>query len=292
MPVSPCAVVDRAAVAGDAGTRLLVHPLDVLLQLGRLDAPLQPTADLDGGQLTGAHERVGLRRRDVQHLGDVREGQEPRRHDRSVARGGARTRLSTMLRSRRSADGRMAVCSDAPRTRGADGHERDGPARTGGGTAATPRLARPPAPGGRRDGRRVGAARLVGGADGAGHGPRVRDARRAGAGRPRDGRGPRGRRRPAGHGQPRPLPARRPAGRRRRRGGPCRRPRRAGARVGGGLVRRPRSATRLGDAHPRTVQRRGARCARGPVVHPARPEGRHRDRRSRTSWPAASRSPR
>ena len=34
----------------------------------------------------------------------------------------------------------------------------------------------------------------------------------------RHGGGPRGRRRPAGHGQPRPLPARRPAGRRRRRG--------------------------------------------------------------------------
>ena len=54
--------------------------------------------------------------------------------------------------------------------------------------------------------------------------------------------------------------------------GPCRRSRRAGARVGRGLVRRPRPATRLGDADARTLERRGARRARGPVVHPSRPE--------------------
>ena len=45
-----------------------------------------------------------------------------------------------------------------------------------------------------------------------------------------------------------------------------------------GCVRRPRPAARLGDPDPGTLQRRGARCARGPVVHTPRPEGRRRDR--------------
>ena len=69
--------------------------------------------------------------------------------------------------------------------RGADEHERDGPAGTGGGAAQPPGLARSPAPGGHRYGRRVGAARLVGGAHGAGHRPGLRDPRRSGSGRPR-----------------------------------------------------------------------------------------------------------
>src|SRR5699024_11088806 len=61
----------------DPRTGLLVHPLDVALELRRLDAPLEPPADLDRGELTGADESVGLRRGDVQHLHHVGEREEP-----------------------------------------------------------------------------------------------------------------------------------------------------------------------------------------------------------------------
>jgi hypothetical protein len=70
----------------DEVARLRVHPLDVGLELTGLHPPLASSADLDGRQLTGSHQRVGLGRRDVQHLGDVGKLEEPRglRHSGSV----------------------------------------------------------------------------------------------------------------------------------------------------------------------------------------------------------------
>jgi hypothetical protein len=55
---------------------LLVHARDVGLELVGLDPPLPPAADLDGRQLAVADQCVGLRGRDVEHLGDVSELEE------------------------------------------------------------------------------------------------------------------------------------------------------------------------------------------------------------------------
>src|SRR6476646_3059075 len=72
-------------MAGHEGAGLVVHPGDVGLELVALDAPLAPSADLDRVQLAVTHERVGLGGRDVQHVGDVGQGQEPiGGHSRSV----------------------------------------------------------------------------------------------------------------------------------------------------------------------------------------------------------------
>jgi len=53
-----------------------VLTLDVVLQLLRLDAPLTAATDLDGRELGASHERVDLRDGGVEHLGNVREGEE------------------------------------------------------------------------------------------------------------------------------------------------------------------------------------------------------------------------
>ena len=60
-------------------SRLVVHPLDVGLELGRLDPPLAAAADLDGHQVAAPDQRVDLRARGVEHLGDVGQRQEARR---------------------------------------------------------------------------------------------------------------------------------------------------------------------------------------------------------------------
>ena len=65
-------------VLGDEVAGLVVHPRDVALELVALDPPLAAAADLDRLELAVAHERVGLRRRDVEDLGDVGKGQEAR----------------------------------------------------------------------------------------------------------------------------------------------------------------------------------------------------------------------
>ena len=67
---------------GDEVRRVVVQALDVVLQLARLDPPLSATADLHGGQVAGADERVRLRGGDAQLVGDVGEGEEARRGHR------------------------------------------------------------------------------------------------------------------------------------------------------------------------------------------------------------------
>src|SRR5215468_3660663 len=44
----------------DEPSGLVVHPLDVCLELGALDTPLPPAADLDGGQRAAADQGVRL----------------------------------------------------------------------------------------------------------------------------------------------------------------------------------------------------------------------------------------
>lgn len=53
-----------------------VLPLDVLLELCGLDAPLAAATDLDGRQLGAADERIDLSDGGVEHLGNVRKGEE------------------------------------------------------------------------------------------------------------------------------------------------------------------------------------------------------------------------
>ena len=53
-----------------------VHPLDELLELGPLDAPLAAPADLDRRQVAAPDQGVDLRAGGVEHLGDVGERQE------------------------------------------------------------------------------------------------------------------------------------------------------------------------------------------------------------------------
>lgn len=62
---------------------LRIHAGYVVLENGGLDAPLAPTAHFDRGQLTAAHEGIGLGGGDVQCLSHVGEGQEAA-HDRIV----------------------------------------------------------------------------------------------------------------------------------------------------------------------------------------------------------------
>ena len=80
------AAASAAALGGHrAGARLGVLLLDEPLELVHLDPPLAAAADLDGDQLLAAHERVGLRPRDVEDLRDVVEGQEAGRGHRCLS---------------------------------------------------------------------------------------------------------------------------------------------------------------------------------------------------------------
>src|SRR5674536_91245 len=54
----------------DLRSRLGVPALDVRLELACLDPPLTAAAHLNRGELSGPHESVSLRARDVEHLGD------------------------------------------------------------------------------------------------------------------------------------------------------------------------------------------------------------------------------
>ena len=60
----------------DEGPGLGVHPLDELLELGRLHPPLAAAADLDRGQVASSHQGIDLGARGVQDLGDVGEREE------------------------------------------------------------------------------------------------------------------------------------------------------------------------------------------------------------------------
>ena len=62
---------------------------DEAIELGLFNAPLAPTTDLDGAQLTGAYQRVGLRRGDAQDVRDVGEGEKASRHLPSLTPQGA-----------------------------------------------------------------------------------------------------------------------------------------------------------------------------------------------------------
>ena len=63
-------------VLRDEAVRLVVHPLDVVLELGDLHAPLAAAADLDRPQLAAPHQRIDLCGRGVEDLGHLAEGQE------------------------------------------------------------------------------------------------------------------------------------------------------------------------------------------------------------------------
>jgi hypothetical protein len=53
------------------------YPLDVVLELARLDAPLAASADLDRLEVPPPDQGVCLGRGDVEHLGDIGKLQEP-----------------------------------------------------------------------------------------------------------------------------------------------------------------------------------------------------------------------
>jgi len=72
---------------------LRVHPLDVGLQLLGLDPPLSPAADLDGRQVTGTDQGIGLGCGDVEHLRNVAELKETRRHGDKSGMSGRAPRL-------------------------------------------------------------------------------------------------------------------------------------------------------------------------------------------------------
>ena len=57
-----------------------VLTLNVGLKFARLDAPLIAAANLDGGQVSGAHKRVSLHLGDAQELLNVCKGEESRCH--------------------------------------------------------------------------------------------------------------------------------------------------------------------------------------------------------------------
>jgi hypothetical protein len=68
---------DERVLAGPFG-RLLVHPLDVGLELVAVHPPHAPPAQLDGGQLAAADQRIDLRHPHVEDRGHVLERVEPR----------------------------------------------------------------------------------------------------------------------------------------------------------------------------------------------------------------------
>lgn len=65
---------------GDKLAGLGVHPADVVLEFGCLDAPLAPASDLDCREVATPDEGVGLCGRDVQGFGDICEGEKARGH--------------------------------------------------------------------------------------------------------------------------------------------------------------------------------------------------------------------
>lgn len=83
-----CDTLDEGVIA-DEPVSVGVGPLDVGLELVRLDAPLSPAADLDGAELAATYQRVDLGAGDVQDLGHVGQLEEPRRwvHTRNCATG-------------------------------------------------------------------------------------------------------------------------------------------------------------------------------------------------------------
>jgi len=79
-------------VARHKGTSLVVHATDVRLELVALDAPLSAAPNLDGLEFSAPDQRIRLRRRDVEDLCDVGEGEETLRchhPDRAFDRGGS-----------------------------------------------------------------------------------------------------------------------------------------------------------------------------------------------------------
>jgi len=70
---------------------LVIHALDISLKLSVLDSPLAATADLDGFELPGTHQRIGLGRGDVEHLRNIGQGEKARlRHSHSLTSSGPR----------------------------------------------------------------------------------------------------------------------------------------------------------------------------------------------------------
>jgi hypothetical protein len=74
---------------------LLLQPFDIGVELATVDPPYPPATKLDPRQLTGSHERVGLRSADVQVRRDVLESEEAGFDTRGPA-----TILSGFLHSR------------------------------------------------------------------------------------------------------------------------------------------------------------------------------------------------
>lgn len=65
----------RSLVQGGFGA--LVGAVDVLLEFGALHPPLVAPADLDALQVAAADQGVGLRGRDVEDVGHIRQGEKP-----------------------------------------------------------------------------------------------------------------------------------------------------------------------------------------------------------------------
>ena len=61
----------------DGSSRLFIGAGNVFLQDPRFHPPLAPPADLDGRQLSGPDQRIGLGRGDVEYLSNVGQCQEP-----------------------------------------------------------------------------------------------------------------------------------------------------------------------------------------------------------------------
>jgi hypothetical protein len=82
-------------VIPDENRRLLVLGSDVTVDLGRLDPPLAPSADLDSAEIASPHQCIDLAWRGVQNLGYIGQGEKAVRfdvrHDMILAR---RNRLS------------------------------------------------------------------------------------------------------------------------------------------------------------------------------------------------------
>lgn len=57
---------------------LFMETLDVSVELLPIDSPDAPAADLDGGELPGAHDRIDLRNADVQEHRHILEREKPR----------------------------------------------------------------------------------------------------------------------------------------------------------------------------------------------------------------------
>lgn len=71
---------------GNLLTSIGIHALDEFFENRRLNAPLAATPNLDCGKFAGAHQGVGLRRRNIQCFGNVGKGQEAR-HSAIVPKG-------------------------------------------------------------------------------------------------------------------------------------------------------------------------------------------------------------